>query len=134
MYTGACLCGEIKFNIHQNINKIFICHCQQCQKAQGSAFVAVVTIDLKNFQLLSGENFLTEFFYTPNKRRVFCKQCASPIFSARLDLPNVIRLRVGIIDQQLNEAQVYSHAFTDEKACWFDLPEDGSIRFEKASI
>lgn len=47
MYTASCLCGEIEFNIKQRVDKIFICHCQQCQKAQGSAFVAVAVIERK---------------------------------------------------------------------------------------
>ena len=42
---------------------------------------------------------LKEYFHTPNKARVFCQNCASPIYSYRTDLPNIIRLRMGTITE-----------------------------------
>lgn len=134
MYTASCLCGGVKIQINQCISEIFVCHCRQCQKGQGSAFVAVATIEKNNMIFLQGEALLGEYFATPNKKRVFCKRCASPIFSARMDLPEIIRLRVGIVDQALDQAKVYSHAFTDFKACWFDLPNDTSLKFENVVL
>ncbi len=57
------------------------------------------------------------------KKRVFCKHCASPLFSARLDLPDVVRLRVGIINEAV-KAKIMSHAFTENKAAWFEILDD----------
>ena len=130
MYTAACLCGAIKLEIHQKIETIYACHCKECQKAQGTAFVAVTEIQTQNLNFLSGKDAISEYFFTENKKRCFCKFCGSPIFSARLDLPNVLRLRVGIINEELN-AQLYSHAFIAEKAPWFKIAEDRAHRFFK---
>lgn len=45
------------------------------------------------------------------------------MFSARLDLPEIVRLRVGIINEPL-KAQIASHAFTNDKAAWFEILDD----------
>lgn len=128
MYTASCLCGEIEFNIKQRVDKIFICHCQQCQKAQGSAFVAVAVIERKNIQFINGENLLNYYSATQGKKRFFCRNCATPLYSYRDDLPEVIRLRVGVINEPLY-TKIYAHAFTRYKAKWFEIPKDQSLRF-----
>lgn len=133
MYTASCLCNGIQLKISQNISKILVCHCKQCQKAQGAAFVAIAPIEIKNLNIIQGKELLSEYYATENKKRVFCSQCASPIYSARLDLPDVIRLRVGIINEDIN-AKIYSHAFTQYKACWFDLPDDGALIFDEKVV
>ena len=118
MYTASCLCGGIQLKINTEIPQVFVCHCGQCQKAQGSAFVAIAPIEI-----LQGQALFSEYFATENKKRVFCKVCGSPLFSARLDLPEVIRLRVGIINEPLS-AHIASHAFIDYKAAWFEILDE----------
>ena len=133
MYTASCLCGGIQLIIHQEIPKIFVCHCKQCQKAQGSAFVAIAPVQLENLEFVQGLNLVGEYYATENKKRTFCTKCASPLFSARLDLPEVVRLRVGIINEDI-QAKIYSHAFIAYKACWFDISNDDSLKFEEKVI
>lgn len=130
MYTASCLCGKVQMNIHQDISSVYVCHCQQCQKAQGSAFVAIVPIEKKNLNIVGGKDVLTEYLSTPNKKRVFCRECGSPLFSERLDLPEIVRLRVGIINESL-QAKLYSHAYVKYKASWFEIPQDDALLFEE---
>ncbi|MBJ9953970.1 MULTISPECIES: GFA family protein [unclassified Acinetobacter] len=131
MYTASCLCGGIQLKIRSEISEIFVCHCQQCQKAQGSAFVAITPIQSKNLEIVQGKELFAEYYATANKKRVFCKHCASPLFSARLDLPDVVRLRVGIINEAV-KAKIMSHAFTANKAAWFEILDD-SPQFTQAA-
>ena len=72
-------------------------------------------------RVLQGQALWAEYRASPLKKRVFCQRCGSPLFSARDDLPEVLRLRVGIVDQPL-PAAVASHAFCDERALWCALP------------
>ncbi|CAB1221782.1 GFA family protein [Acinetobacter bouvetii] len=55
MYKASCLCGGVQIRIKQEIQNIYVCYCKQCQKAQGSAFVAIAPIDLKNLQIYEGQ-------------------------------------------------------------------------------
>lgn len=123
MYTGSCLCGGIKFEINQQLEPIQICHCIQCRKAQGSAFVTNTPIKEENFNLLSGSELIGAFESSPGKVRCFCKNCGSPIYSKTTKLPGVIRIRAGTLDGDL-EARPVAHYYVSYKANWFDISDD----------
>lgn len=122
MHQGSCLCGAVRYRYHGAIEEVSMCHCSQCRKAQGSAFVAVAPLRRESFKLLSGAGCLREFRASPGKVRVFCGDCGSPLYSARDDLPGVIRLRLGTLDTPLAPAKRY-HAFVASKADWFDIAD-----------
>ncbi|MGQ4879297.1 GFA family protein [Billgrantia sp. LNSP4103-1] len=100
-----------------------MCHCKQCQKAQGSAFAAVAPIRSAAFRITQGAEYLKEYRATPNKARVFCSMCGSPLYSARDDLPEMKRLRLGTLDTLICADKRY-HAWVKDKAEWFDLADD----------
>lgn len=122
MHTGGCLCGKVRYEYAGELEEISMCHCSQCRKAQGSAFVAISPISTKAFRLLQGGTHLKEFRASPGKVRVFCKECGSPLFSARDDLPETLRLRIGTLDTPVHVASRY-HTFVASKANWFDVAD-----------
>ena len=125
-HTGSCSCGAVQFRVEGDLGPVQVCHCHQCQKAQGGAFVAIIAVPKADFVVTAGEDVLTAFESTPGKERVFCSRCGSPIISRRADL-DVVRVRVGALDQPTG-AHIDSHAFTDFRADWFDL-RDGRTEY-----
>ena len=123
MYTAACLCGGIQFELLAPLKEINVCHCKQCQRAQGAAFAAISQVQCQDLKMVQGEALLQEYYATPNKKRVFCRQCGSPIFSARLDKPDVVRFRVGLINETI-DAPVVSHAYCDANPAWHVIGDD----------
>jgi len=97
MIKGQCLCGTVRYEYNDVIEKSIVCFCRDCQQAQGAFGGWNSPIDQKKFRILSGEQSLTEYFHTELKARVFCNKCGSPIYSYRKDLLNIIRLRLGTI-------------------------------------
>ncbi|MCX7148291.1 MAG: GFA family protein [Rhodocyclales bacterium] len=120
MIEGSCLCGGIRYQYDGEIEEVSICHCSQCRKAQGSAFAAVSPIGSAGFKLVAGAELLKEFRATPGKARVFCANCGSPIYSAKDDLPEVKRLRLGTVDTPFVCDNIY-HIFVGSKASWLDF-------------
>ncbi len=131
MIKGACLCGGICYEYDGAIDEISMCHCSQCRKAQGSAFVAVCPVDANKFKFIKGTELLKEFRAVENKARVFCSNCGSPIYSARDDLPDIMRLRIGTIETAFQCENRY-HAYADSKAPWYEivdkLPRFSSVK------
>jgi hypothetical protein len=127
MIEGSCLCGGIRYQYDGEIEGISICHCSQCRKAQGSAFAAVSPVAAARFKILAGAELLKEFRSSPDKVRVFCATCGSPIFSAKDDAPEVRRLRLGTVDTPFTCASAF-HIFTASKASWWDC-DDGLPSF-----
>lgn len=123
MIVGGCLCGGVRYEYDGDIAEISMCHCSQCRKAQGSAFVAVSPIETAKFRITAGADLLKEFRAVPTKARVFCSHCGSPIYSARDDLPGVRRLRLGTVETPFTCANAY-HIFAGSKASWFELTDN----------
>ncbi|MDP1540178.1 MAG: GFA family protein [Moraxellaceae bacterium] len=122
MIKGSCLCGGIRYEYQGEINEISMCHCSQCRKAQGSAFVAICPIESALFKITAGAELLKEFRAVSYKARVFCAKCGSPIYSARDDLPQVKRLRLGTIETPFQCQNAY-HIYAESKASWHEITD-----------
>ncbi|WP_220347807.1 GFA family protein [Alkalilimnicola ehrlichii] len=70
MYQGGCLCGKVRYEYEGAFDELSMCHCSQCRKAQGSAFVAVAPIRSAQFRLVTGQEYLKEY-RARRIRRVF---------------------------------------------------------------
>ena len=99
MVKGQCLCGRVQYKYEGSIEKSMICYCKHCQMAQGAIFGWNAPIQKSKFEIASGIKFLKEYFHNSNKARVFCQECGSSIYSYRLDLPDILRLRLGTVTQ-----------------------------------
>ena len=117
IYTGSCLCGAIRYEIHGEIGEVIQCHCKRCRKANGTAFATNAPIKKAEFKIVQGEHLLKKFASTPTTARCFCSECASPIISIKAETPDTYRLRIGTLDTPLEHKPVM-HIFTAYKAEW----------------
>jgi len=123
MIKGRCLCEGVTYEYDGEITELAVCHCNQCKRAQGTPFVTNAPIDFARFKILSGASLLTSYFSSPNKRRVFCKSCGSPLFSQLMGMGNTIRLRVGTVTEGEIPEPSYQ-IYCDSKADWCVLSDD----------
>lgn len=123
MYSGSCLCEKVQFEVQGELEPIQICHCAQCRKAQGSAFVTNIPVKEENFKIVCGLDELKSFESSPGKQRIFCSNCGSPILSKTVMLPGVVRVRAGTFNGDLKTKPVY-HIYYDSRANWFDVNDD----------
>ncbi len=123
MIRGRCLCEGVTYEYDGEIAELVVCHCHQCKRAQGTPFVANAPIDLARFKILAGESLLKSYFSSPNKRRVFCRNCGTPLFSQLTDKDNIIRLRVGTVTEgEIPEPRYQIHC--DSKSPWCVFADD----------
>ncbi|MBY8965325.1 GFA family protein [Algiphilus sp. NNCM1] len=120
MIQGSCLCGSVRYRYDGMAETLSMCHCRRCQKAQGTAFVAVVPMATEAFTLMAEAQTLGRYESSPGKIRVFCRNCGSPLWSERSDRPDVKRVRAGTIDDPIAPVTRF-HAFVSEKAEWLPL-------------
>ncbi|MSR14416.1 MAG: GFA family protein [Gammaproteobacteria bacterium] len=76
--AGGCLCGTVRYTVARSPTAVFLCYCQQCQKAQGTPFVASVPVARVDFQITQGGNRLKAFRASASKSRYFCGDRAGP--------------------------------------------------------
>lgn len=127
MHSGGCLCGAVRYEISGELAPIQVCHCSQCRKAQGGPFATNIPVPRSAFRLLSGESALAEYRASPEKKRVFCRTCGSPIYSARDALPETLRVCAGTLDEPLR-TKLEAHYYVDSRARWWPL-EDNLPRY-----
>jgi hypothetical protein len=132
VYTGSCQCGAIRFRIASELAPIELCHCRQCRKAQGAPFASNAPIRRDAFHLDSGADLLTHYESSPGKMRVFCSRCGSPIYSSRTSLPDVLRIRVGLINEPVS-ARPVAHIYAAAPCNWWPIT-DSLPQFPEAYI
>jgi len=123
MYNGSCLCGAIKFQVRTEIKDIVYCHCSLCRKAQGSAFAVNGNLNLEDFEFLSGEDNLTEYKSNNEQSKFFCKTCGSPVMSKNTLHPDLVRIRLGLIESDIEE-RPGAHIFVSSKANWDEINDE----------
>ena len=127
MVKGCCLCGGVQYEYDGELKELAVCHCKMCKRAQGTPFATNAPINADLFRIVTGADLLKDYFSSEKKKRVFCANCGSPVFSQRIDTPDTLRLRVGTVTTgkiPLPDYQIYCESISD----WFVL-NDGIPRY-----
>ena len=127
-YTGSCLCGAVRYELTAELGPIEICYCQMCRKASGGPLATNAPIAREALHLRSGRELLAKYESSPGEKRVFCGRCGSPIYSHRAARPEVVRIRVGTINESLTVRPVASY-YTGSKCNWWEI-RDALPRFD----
>jgi hypothetical protein len=123
MYQGSCLCGAVRFELHGGIKSIVCCHCSRCRKAQGSAFATNGVVQETEFTFVAGAELLNGYESSPGQTKYFCRQCGSPLFSKNSHNPGQLRIRLGLIESDIEE-RPEAHIFVGSKANWEEICDD----------
>jgi hypothetical protein len=128
MIRGSCLCHRIQYEYAGDFGVITVCHCSDCRKAQGSTSVVAAPVNAEQFHWIQGHELIVEFESSPGKKRAFCGQCGTPLYSRRDDSPGVLRLRMGSIDSPTTATPV-AHIHATSLPPWAQL-DDQLPRYE----
>jgi hypothetical protein len=120
---GGCACGAVRYRLISDPLFTNCCHCLNCQRQTGSAFVINLLIEADRVELVAGE---AEPVDVPrddgSMQRIFrCPTCQVAVFS-QYTRPEVLFVRGGTLDEPSGiEPDV--HIFTRSKLPWVTLPE-----------
>lgn len=128
MIEGSCLCGRVTYQYHGAIREIARCHCSQCRRAQGGAFATNSPVETGKL-VFQGQEHIREYQSSVDKVRAFCIECGSALYSARADLPDIRRLRLGTVTSKFTCKDQY-HIWSSSKADWYEI-NDGYKQFSQ---
>jgi len=74
---GGCLCGGVRYRLHEQPRQLSDCHCIDCRRASGAPFVTWGACKRESIELLSGE--LGKIRYA-DRIRSFAPCCGTPLF------------------------------------------------------
>jgi hypothetical protein len=101
--NGSCHCGKITYRAEANPEKVYICHCTDCQAISGSPFRWFTAVPEEDYELLSGQpkTYIKIAENGDESHQVFCPDCASPLYSTTSgDGPKWYYVRLGTAEQR----------------------------------
>jgi hypothetical protein len=120
---GGCSCGAVRYRLASDPLFIHCCHCLNCQRQTGSAFVINVLIETDRVEIAAGEPRPVELPRDDGtKQEVFrCPECQIALYS-HYTYPAVSFIRAGTLDDPASVSPDV-HIFTRSKVPWVTLPE-----------
>ena len=121
--TGGCACGEVRYRLTSDPLFVHCCHCLNCQRQTGSAFVINLLIETDRVDLLAGDPQPVDAPRDDGStQRIFrCPTCQVAVFS-QYGRPEVRFVRGGTLDDPSGVTPDV-HIFTRSKVSWVTLPE-----------
>jgi len=121
---GGCACGAVRYRMTSGPMFVHCCHCLDCQRQTGSAFVLNAIIETDRVELLEGEpRPIAMATDSGRPHRIFrCPDCQTAVFSEYGGAGALRFVRIGTLDRPSALAPDV-HIFTRSKQPWVRLPE-----------
>ena len=132
--VGGCSCGAIRYQLLAKPMFVNCCHCTDCQRLTGSAFVINAMIETRAIKLIRGRNASAASAGLAKPKAVpvprehgphdiyRCGRCQTAVWSDYGHKPNVRFVRVGTLDDA-GALKPDAHIFTRWKVKWLKLPK-----------
>jgi hypothetical protein len=121
--VGGCACQAIRYKLKAPPLIVHACHCRDCQRLTGSAFVINLWIErkfvqasgtAKSFRLAGGTGKPHEVF--------FCDRCGTYVWSFYHAAPgDCLFVRAGTLDRP-QQVKPDVHIFTRSRLPWLEIP------------
>jgi hypothetical protein len=120
---GRCACGAVRYRLRDTPLIVHACHCLDCQRLTGSAFVINLWIERElvelrgaapqSFRLAGGSGRVHDVF--------FCSACGTTVWSRYAGAGDSLFVRGGTLERPA-EIEPDVHIYTRSKLPWIELP------------
>lgn len=117
--TGGCLCGAVRYEVKGEPLRAGLCHCADCRKESGSAFVTFAVWPRTAFDY-SGRVATFE-------GRSFCAACGGRLFCLT---ENEAELRLGSLDEAPMEIAPTYEVWIKRRESWLH-PMQGTQQYQE---
>ena len=121
--TGGCSCGKVRYRLASAPMFVHCCHCLNCQRHTGSAFVINLLIEAARVEV-QGEapEPVTMPLNGGSPNQIFrCPECRVALWSVYGNRHQVLFVRGGTLDEPSTVAPDV-HIYTRSKLPWVELP------------
>ena len=119
---GGCACGALRYRLASEPMFVHCCHCLNCQRQTGSAFVINLLIEADRVELLAGEPMPVDVPRDEGSmQRIYrCPSCQVALYS-EYGRPEIVFVRAGTLDDP-SRVRPDVHIYTRSKVPWLTLP------------
>lgn len=125
--TGGCMCGAARYEINLDGHETGNCHCRDCQKNSGTAFMPFTNVDAGQFRWISKPEGVARASEIAIRR--YCKECGTPMTWEGQDFQDRASISTGTLDD-LSGIQISYEIYTVSR--WPGIqPVPGARQYEK---
>jgi hypothetical protein len=127
---GGCACGAVRYRLKSDPLFTHCCHCLNCQRQTGSAFVINLLIETDRVEVLAGDPQPVEAPRDDGSKQIIfrCPTCQVAVFS-QYSRPELRFVRGGTLDDP-SSVEPDVHIFTRSKLPWITLPDSAAASFD----
>src|SRR5215469_4459899 len=120
---GGCSCGAVRYRLTSAPMFVHCCHCLDCQRQTGSAFVINALIESDRIEQLSGEPEAVSMPTDSGRPHDIyrCPKCQTALWSDYGRRREILFVRSATLDKPLAPN---AHIFTRSKLPWVKLPKN----------
>ena len=120
--TGGCSCGAVRYRLTSEPLFVHCCHCRNCQRQTGSAFVINLLIEADRVEVTGEPQGVRVPRDDGSEQTIHrCPHCQVAVFS-EYGRSDVRFVRAGTLDDPTG-VQPDVHIFTRSKVSWVRIPE-----------
>ena len=130
-YDGGCSCGGVRYRVADEPLLLHACHCRDCQRQTGSAFLLTLTVMRSSLEILDGQprEFVAAMADGREKRARFCGECSTLLWGDIAKFPEAAVVMAGTLDDTTWLDPV-AHIWTGSSQPWVSIPER-ALNFEQ---
>ena len=106
---GGCLCGGVRYRLHEEPRQLSDCHCIDCRRASAAPFVPWGSVRREKIEIVSGD---VRKVRHADRLRSFAGCCGTPLFFQDNESSEWIDVTISSLDHPEN--------YSPEVAIWLD--------------
>ncbi len=119
---GGCSCGAVRYRLTDDPLFVHCCHCLNCQRQTGSAFVINLLIERDRVEVTGEPTTVDVARDSGGMQKIYrCPSCQTAVWS-EYTYPNIWFVRGGTLDDPSSIAPDV-HIYTRSKLPWVELPK-----------
>ncbi|HEV7278318.1 MAG TPA: GFA family protein [Devosiaceae bacterium] len=136
--SASCACGAVAVTVRGRAHAMFLCSCEDCQRATGAGHAAAAMVDRASVSVIGR----TRSFSRPaasgaDFTRHFCPTCGTPLFASTTRAPDRLLLPVGLFGPQSDwfvpGQLIFSRSHREWDTVAADLPRHATYRDERTN-
>lgn len=117
---GGCLCGAVRYEATGEPYDVSHCHCVDCRRSSGAAFVTWASFRRPEFRFSRGEPRIVHW---AGRLRSFCPTCGTPLTFMASPQAEEVDVTVCSFDHP-EKVSPGGHTWVEDRLPWVQLADD----------
>ena len=120
---GRCYCGRVRFEGELPTKFVTHCHCENCRRAHGAAFVTWAGFRAGMLRVTAGEQELRRYVTDTGATRSFCATCGTTLFFESPRWKDEVHVAAVHFEDELDKPPG-GHFYADRAVVWCPITDD----------